>query len=368
MCSADHPQGDQHLSEAQIIARVARRFADADPRVEVGIGDDAAVLGPATGDADARQLVTTDLLVEGVHFQRGWLSLEDIGYKSLAVNLSDIAAMGGRATLAFGTLGVPRAATAADIDALLAGIEQAAREAGVILAGGDTVAAPQWVIGFTVLGECPGPPLLRGGVQPGDVIWHSGQLGLSQAGLSLLAAGLSPAGEEETVAIAAHRRPRARLQLGEWLQRSGLVTACLDLSDSLAQCLLQLADASDIGLKLDFRGYPFAAAVQGFVERRARRSEDGSGGFELAGRCDPGGQARRCRSLAEFVLGSAEDYELLLAAPATATRTLLDGCPLPLTRLGTAAKAGRERFYIDEGGDQHELRPLGYTHLSSDAD
>jgi thiamine-monophosphate kinase len=224
------------------------------------------------------------------------------------------------------------------------------------------------VIGFTVLGECAGQPLLRSGAQPADVIWHSGQLGLSQVGLSLLAAGQPPTGEQEVAAVAAHRRPRARLQLGEWLQRVGLVHACLDLSDSLAQCLLQLAEASGAGLSVDFRDYPFAAAVPGFIEQQAHRTEDSSGAFVLPGRCDPGGAERRYRSLAEFVLGSAEDYELLLTAPARATRQLLDTCPLPLTRLGTVTEAGQGRSYIDEGGQQQELMPVGYAHLPGDAD
>lgn len=362
MGSAGEKDGGGRLTEAEIIGRAARRFASRAEILETGIGDDAAVLSPLPGDK-LRQLVTCDLLVEGVHFERRLLSMEDIGYKALAVSVSDIAAMGGRATFAFGSLGIPADATAAEVDALLDGVEQAVGEHDVLLAGGDTVAAPQWIIGFTVLGSLEGTPLLRGGARAGDTIWHSGQLGLSQVGLGLLWSGdADTSGAVERVAIAAHRRPAARQELGQYLQRTSAASACLDLSDSLAQCLLQLADAAGVGLEVDFRDYAVSPVVSEFCSRQPRWAAGSSAAFIQPARYDPAGREQHYHSLAEFLLASAEDYELLLTVPSAAEQ-LLAASPLPLVRLGVVTEAERGRRYLDERGGEHELRPVGFAHL-----
>lgn len=341
----------------------------ADPRLLVGIGDDAAVLSSGGRPDTARRLnsgnlvVTTDLLVEDVHFTRRYMSLGDIGYKALAVSLSDIAAMGGKPAWVFGNLGVPRGTSVAAIDELLDGIAAAAEPSGVVLAGGDTVAAPQWIIGFTVMGEVAGMPLVRSGAQSGDLVWHSGVLGLSQVGLNRLWAGDTGNETGEQEATVAHKRPVARVELGAFLQAEGLASACLDLSDSLAQCLLLLATASDVGLALDFDNYAFAPAVAGFRQGLRRWTAGGAAAFSVPRRCNPDGKPGRFTSLAEYVLASAEDFELLFTAPPAATARLLAGSPLPLTRLGTVVAAGEGCHYRAEDGRTRELTRVGFDHL-----
>jgi len=354
------------LTEAEIIARAARAFRTKDPRVVIGIGDDAAVLqiNDAASAKRRRQsaqlLVTTDVLVEGVHFDLRLLSLKDVGYKALMVNLSDIAAMGGRPTQAFATLGVPAAASAADIDLVLAGVRAAAAGGGTNLVGGDTTRAPQWLLGFTVLGELNGLPLLRSGASPGDNVWHSGRLGLSQTGLHQLWAGA--AYSDKAAAVLAHRRPKARLELGQFLQAAGFASACLDLSDSLSQCLLQLATASGVGLHLDFNAYAFDAEVLSFRRQLRSWRAGGEHAFSLPARWRPEKTGARFRCLAEYILASAEDYELLFTAPQSVTSKLHMECPSPLTCLGQVVAANKGMTYRGEDGTTYELRAIGFEH------
>jgi thiamine-monophosphate kinase len=390
---APKPAKEAPISESEVIAKLAARFPQADPRLLAGIGDDAAVLRWCGENAGARRadgadlVVTTDLAVEGVHFSRRVMRLADAGYKALAMNLSDIAAMGAQPSFAFGCLGLPAGATSAEADELLSGVAEAAKLGPVTLAGGDTVRAPQWVIGFTVLGELSGQPLLRSGARPGDLLWHSGALGLSQAGMHMLwgAGGgrsKSPLPElraqDIAALVAAHRRPAPQLALGAWLQREGLATSCIDLSDSLAQCLLLVAQASGVGLALDFGGYCFAEPLARFVQTLPRggarggsaaggnaRDRSTAQGFRVPARMDPARHATSYASLSEFVLASAEDFQLLFTAPPAATARLLAESPAPLAPLGRVVTAAVGQHYRDERGVTHELTPLGFEHLAA---
>jgi thiamine-monophosphate kinase len=361
----EHPPAA--ATEATIIERLRQRFAMASPRLLTGIGDDCAVLHLGNGDPGGRALnardwlVTTDLLIEGVHFDLRWLNLADAGYKALAVNLSDIAAMGGTAVFAFGCLAVPPGTAPSAVEELLDGVEQAAREAGVILAGGDTVRGPQWAIGFTVLGEVQGAPLLRASARPGDTLWHTGVLGLSALGLARLCAG--EAEQAGAAALSAHRRPQAQLAAGQWLRAQGLATACMDTSDSLAQCLLQLAEASGAGLLLDFARYPFAPALNAFATAQKPWRAGGARAFSIPARYQLDKRVARQRSLAEYVLASAEDYQLIFTTPPQVGPAELKHCPVPVTRLGTIVPLEEGRYYRGEDGRTMELTALGWRHL-----
>jgi thiamine-monophosphate kinase len=335
-CPGNSP--GEGYSEREIIALLARRFRPGGDAVVAGIGDDAAVLR-VPGDPEMFQIVTTDLLVEGIHFDRRYMSLEDIGYKALAVNLSDIAAMGADPQAAFGCLGLPPGFSKGDADSLVDGVAAACEESGAALAGGDTVGAHQLVIGFTVLGRTTGRPLMRSGARPGDDVWHSGGLGLSEAGFQLLSRGLDCPGE----LAAAHRRPRAQLELGRWLQREGIASACIDLSDSLSKCALQLAGASDAGLELDFQGYEFHPALREAIADPLR---------ELGGH----------DTLAGFVLASSEDYQLLFTAAAEFRERITAEAPGEPRLLGVVPERPAGCRFRDERGTSHELNEIGWEH------
>lgn len=361
---------DSTLSEASVIEAIARRFTHRDPRVLVGLGDDAAVvrLGDLADSAkrlNAANLVyTTDLLIESVHFSLRYMSLADVGYKALAVNLSDIAAMGALPRFALGNLGIPKGAGAEQMRELLDGVAQALQPGGVELIGGDTVAAPQWVIGFTVVGEAPGPPLLRSGARPGDVLWHTGALGLSQTGLHLL---WGNAADVPQALRLAHARPVPQLSFAQALQRGSLATACLDLSDSLAQCALLLAQASMVGLMLDFAQYPFDQAVIGFTELYSSPARSGLVRITIPAKLNPGGKRLVFGSLADYLLAAAEDYQLLFTSAPGAARAVLSAaaaCGVAVTRLGRVVDAAEGAWYCDETGQHKPLLPAGFEHLS----
>jgi len=172
------PATERRLIE--IIRRAVRRA----PGVRIGIGDDCAVLEP---DAGSLLLATTDLLIEDVHFRRRWATPNDIGWKSLAVNLSDIAAMGGRPRWALIALACPEAIGLDEAEAFYGGVQALASEHDVAIVGGDTAASPGgWIVNVTLLGEAVLAPLTRSTAGVGDVIAVTGSLGRAAAGLALV--------------------------------------------------------------------------------------------------------------------------------------------------------------------------------------
>jgi thiamine-monophosphate kinase len=204
------PATEQRLIE--IIRRAVRKA----PGVRVGIGDDCAVLEPASGSL---LLATTDLLIEDVHFRRRWATPEDIGWKSLAVNLSDIASMGGRPRWALIALACPETVEVEEAQAFYAGVQLLASEHDVVVVGGDTAASPGgWIVNVTLLGDAARAPITRSTANVGDVVAVTGSVGRSAAGLALLEAGpahVDVAAGAGADVIAAHLRPRPRTREGQ---------------------------------------------------------------------------------------------------------------------------------------------------------
>ncbi|HSA22081.1 MAG TPA: thiamine-phosphate kinase [Myxococcota bacterium] len=250
------------LGEFGLVALFERAAQARHPATRVGIGDDCAVLD--LGGLE-RVLLTTDLLLERVHFEAAWLSAEDLGHKSMAVNLSDVAAMGGEAVAALLALGLPPGLEVAWVEGLRDGLVGCARAYGLELVGGDTVSAPGGaVVCLTVLGRAPADEVvLRSGGQPGDRVLATGPLGDSAAGLHLLrggGAGLAP--EDRAALLLAHRRPEPQLALGRELARRRLAHAMIDVSDGLVQDLGHICERSGLGAELDADGLPLSAAAR----------------------------------------------------------------------------------------------------------
>jgi thiamine-monophosphate kinase len=260
--------------------------AGASPRAPRGPGDDAAVLPRMAGES----CVTVDAVVDGVHFRRASSRLEDVGHKALAVNLSDLAAMGARPRWALVALGVPRGFRLSDARRLGAGFGALARVTGTALVGGNVTRAPGLSLTVTVGGEVSrGRPLLRSGARPGDRVWVSGALGDARLGLELLERRGGPEARRlrrsprlAHAAVERQRRPMPRLALGAALV--GVASACIDLSDGLVQDAGHLAGASRVSLHLEADVLPVSAALQvAYPDARERARAAASGGedYEL---------------------------------------------------------------------------------------
>ncbi len=316
-------------------------------QVTLGIGDDAALLEISPD----RSLVSTiDTLVEEVHFRRDWTGPEDLGWKALAVNVSDVAAMGAEPLAAFLSLALPGEIEVEWVEAFTHGMADCAREYGCVIAGGDTVRSPKYVvITVSLLGTVErGRALLRSGARVGDLLCVTGTLGDSAAGLALLMAGdleIAPSKEaarpEFASLLTAHRRPRPRLQVARRLATFGAITAMMDLSDGLASDVRHLAARSGVGVRVRRADLPLSEAAR-------------AAGAALG--IDP----------ADWALHGGEDYELLFTVAPSAldsVRVQLLSSDLPFTVVGEIVEDGI--WLVEADGLQVTLKPGGFAHFRS---
>ena len=298
--------------ERDLIAAIRARLPPPPSWLPVGIGDDAAVVEPARG---ALEVLTTDALVEGIHFDRRFSSPRDIGWKALAVNLSDIAAMGGTPRLALLSLGIPDTLLPDDFDALLDGFLALAAEHRVTLAGGNITRSPgPLFVDVTVTGYVRRRHVMtRDGAHAGDDLYVTGDVGAAAAGLRWLRDSSSVPLDGMEACADRHRRPQPRVRIGTLLGRNRAASACMDLSDGLADAVRQIARASGVGARIDADAVPIPAPARAC--------------FEAAG-LDP----------VTAAAAGGDDYELLLAVPrkrrgrlATVVR---QSAGVPITRIG----------------------------------
>jgi len=299
----------QRVGETQLIARLRRRLRRASS-VQVGIGDDAAVLrGPGGGRL---LLFASDMIVEGVHFRRRRVPAAWIGWKALACNVSDIAAMGGVPRWAVVSLGLSPTTPVRFVDALYVGLARCARRYGVAIVGGDTVRAPQLVVDVAILGTAhPQQLTLRSGARVGDLLFVTGRLG-----------GSYRSGR--------HARFLPRVVEAQALAKRIRLHAMIDLSDGLAQDLWQMSRASRVTLRVEAARIPVA---------RAARSTVGA-------------------------LMDGEDYELLFAVgPREAARVPERIGTCPVTRIGSAVRRGVGVELVQRHGRVTRLVPRGFRHF-----
>jgi len=312
-------------AEFDLIARIRERLAGRDD-VVLGIGDDAALLAPPAG----RQLVVAmDTLNADVHFPEG-TAPADIGWKALAVNLSDLAAMGAEPAWCTLSLSLPNA-DAGFVDAFLDGFLALATTHGVALVGGDTTRGPLSICvtahGFVL----PGQALRRDGACVGDDLWVSGTLGDAAAALAQWSAG----GDMDASLRARLDRPTPRVGLGAAL--CGIATACIDVSDGLLADLAHVCRASGVGAELDVDALPASPAFIANVAADARRA---------------------------LQAGCGDDYELCFSAPAS-RRAAVEAAAaghVQVTRIGRIV-AGGGVAARDERGEPWEPPATGYQHF-----
>lgn len=331
-------------NEFAFIERVrneAARRTSPDGSLILGIGDDAAVWRTRDG---FENLITVDLLVEDIDFRRDYAVARLLGHKALAVSLSDIAAMGARPRFSLLTLAIPSGFDDRFWSKFFDGYFALAARCGVQLAGGDISTSPdRFAIDSIVIGECiRGQAVRRAGAQPGDVIYVTGAIGSSVAGLELLKRG---ARVDQTVddlvqsALMAHLCPEPRTQFGAMIGELQLAHAMIDISDGFGQDLAHICEMSDTSAVIDFDAVPVASEVSLICGDREKAFA--------------------------FASGGGEDFELLIAADGVREPELMDAasaCGVPITRIGEIIEARDSRLCLRRDGKQTPMIVRGYEH------
>jgi thiamine-monophosphate kinase len=327
------------IGEDKLIERIRRRIPSAEGGLlQLGIGDDAAVLRPAPR---SDWVITCDQSLEDVHFVAAVHPPEAIGYRALARATSDLAAMGARPQLFLLSLAIPAERTGRWLDRMLTGMARAARQFGLRLAGGDTAQSPRGnpKIGFdiTVIGVVErGRAVRRSGARAGDTIFVSGRLGQAQLGLELVRRGLyrEPRWRQW---LRPHYYPAICLDLGQWLARRRLATAMMDISDGLSTDLHRLCRSSGVGAQIHAGEIPCVAV--------------------------PGELSARGVNPLKLALHGGEDYGLLF----TVRKSKIAQIPrvfrrTRLTRIGEIVRGGGVRLVSAEARSL-PLAPQGWDHF-----
>jgi thiamine-monophosphate kinase len=263
-------------------------------RTLVGPGDDCAVIRRPRGP----QLFTIDSLVEGVHFKLAWGTPQQLGTRALAVNLSDIAAMGGVPTACVVNLAVRPGLTMVFFDRLYAGLKGAAAKAEVDIVGGNITSADQLAITIALLGDVRGAAMRRDRARPGDEIFVTGSVGDAAAGLRILDGKLAARGTARRFLVNRFLEPAARLAAGQKLARLRPVPAAIDLSDGLCQDLGHILERSGVGAEIDVGTIPLSAAYQATLGDDRELALSGGEDYELLFCLKPGySEARLARYL-----------------------------------------------------------------------
>ncbi|BCA81045.1 thiamine-phosphate kinase [Desulfuromonas sp. AOP6] len=322
------------IGEFGFIERIRQRAGGAG--VRLAIGDDCAAVEVRDSHL---QLTSKDLLIEGVHFRRDWTDLYRLGRKSVSVNVSDVAAMGGNPEYLFLGLAMASTLTVEDLDTFVDGFLAAAQDYGVRLIGGDTCRSPgPLIISVTVQGSVPAEQMIcRSGARPGDAVYVSGTLGDSGLALQLLQAG-QPLSSQLS---ARHHDPRARTELGRALAAAHIPSAMIDLSDGLLADLGHVLTASGAGAHIDAEALPLSVDFQAALSH-------GQASLDLA-------------------LAGGEDYELLFTVPASREDRLAElsrQFKLDLTRIGYIGPL-EDGLKIRRGSDEMAASGRkGYNHFS----
>jgi len=319
------------LGEFGLIDLLAKMAVGRDKQLLIGIGDDAAAW---QGDASI-QLATVDSFIQDVHYPSGTASWPELGWKALAVNLSDIAAMGGLPRYALVSLALPPQTEVDDVTALYTSLLELAKTHGVTIVGGDISNAPLVVISITVLGSSPQNKILtRASARPGELVAVTGHLGAAAAGLEMLTKKLKLEAEATARFRQAFFKPTPLLAEGQLLLKQGVKTA-IDISDGLVADLNQICKASRVSARIDTERVPVEPIVKAVFGERA---------LELA-------------------LTGGEDYELLFTAKAEVIARIKKATPCPISAIGEIT-AGQGVTVVDRQGNPVDLAKSGWEHFT----
>ena len=338
------PKSTHTEGEFELIGRFADVLGtDLPPEIVVGIGDDCAV----ARRGDDFDVYTTDTMVDGVHFRRGQIPWFDLGWKSVAVNLSDIAAMGARPLHCLVTVGVPGHVASDDLAEVYRGMAAVTAEHGGTVVGGDVVRASELFITVSAIGTLSGasgggggdggkdslPLLLRSGARPGDVVAVTGDVGSAAGGLKALGEGL--AGGREALVDRLHR-PTPRVAAGKALVAAG-VRCAIDISDGLVSDLGHICDASAVSAVVRLPDIPVSPLLKEIYPDE----------------------------WVELSLSGGEDYELLFVASAELIEGLRDAVDVPVTVIGRISEStdAPDVSFLSEDGRPVHIDASGWDHL-----
>lgn len=328
------------IGEFGLIERIRSRYRYDDEDIVVGIGDDCAVLRRG----NILEVITTDCLVEGTHYKTGWLKMSDVGWKALAVNVSDIAAIGGIPKHALVTLFLPDSMSLKHVDEIYDGLDQCSKKMGVSIVGGDIVRTEgPFAISITLAGNCERDELvLRSGARPGDLIVVTDCLGEAALGLCLLESGkFDNSSQAIEKCIERFKRPMPRLSESRKIIEKLSPTAMIDLSDGLLSDLWHLVESSGVGARIDADSIPIGQGVLEFYDSQQ----------EALSRAISGG----------------EDYELLFTIPAGMKDKLEEverEIRVKLSCIGEITKKA-ESVKLKKGDVEHPLERGGFDHFKS---
>lgn len=328
------------IGEFGLIDRLAGRLGPTDRSVVVGIGDDAAVLAYEEG---MEVVTTTDMLVEGVHFREDTIGDRALGYKAIAVSISDIAAMGGIPKHVLISLAVPVHMEVERLESLYQGVHDVCREFGTHVVGGDVVKTDgPFVISVTVIGEVErGKALLRSGARPGDLVYVTGTVGGSAAGLDYVQYGKDSglAGEAGEELLRFHQVPRPQVQKGRMLLQSEACTSANDVSDGLASELNEIAKMSKVQVVIEAERIPFHPSVVEYARLRG---------------VDP----------VEWALFGGEDYQLVGTIRADEAERVVEYFLREGRMISVVGRVESGSGVLVEMGDEVvEVLPRGFNHF-----
>lgn len=340
------------IGEFGLIERIRGKFAVKGAEVLAAIGDDCAAIRMPSGDATL--LVTTDMLVEEVHFRRDLIKWRQLGFKSMAVNLSDVAAMGGRPKWAFISMALTDDMAVEDIDDFYEGAMVLGAKHGVDILGGDTSRSPRGaVISISIIGFAEdGLFVKRSGASPGESLYVAGTLGDSAAGLDILRGRLKADGlQGERVAageksrsklIEKHLCPEPRLDEGNLLARLGLATSMIDISDGLSSDIAHICRESGVGCEVRLEWVPLSEELKFMSPYLPKRA-------------------------LEYGVSGGEDYELLFTVKKENAEKLKEAwrrLKTPLSEIGVIKDASFGLRLASEAGWTSVLKPTGHDHFA----
>jgi thiamine-monophosphate kinase len=310
------------LNEFDVIRSLSEKLPSPPPEIVVAVGDDCAVLRLG----EVLWVAAADMLIEGRHFKE-WASPEDVGYKAVAVNVSDVAAMGGVPRFVLASSGAMEAET---ILRCMEGVLRACEDFGVYPLGGDTTGADLLTVDVSILGQLAHAPVLRSGARPGDLLAVTGELGASVAGLLALENG--DTGQERLVKK--HLRPEPRVGSGRAAARLG-AHAMIDLSDGPASDVRHLCELSRAGCRVDLGLLPVAGDTREYLRSSGRDPEI-------------------------LAATGGEDYELLIAASEEVVEALGAESETPATVIGEITE--EEVLFVRDGEPVENLS--GWDHFA----